>query len=219
MNTVDVMRFLSGIGMAVPTPVQRQTMAITPPLIPLSVSDLPDVPFPTNESEAVRKDLEHLASLRPSKDEKKFAKIVDTDLGAPFRNYIRSAGLQVDVSVVDDLLSAVIPLTLALKFKYQRLRPRELAYMYGIDLDVYPSKTVNSPSYPSGHTLQAYLIAYVLGAKFPDHARALEDIARRIGLSRLHLGVHYPSDVDAGQFFANQIAQSVPNILDRAKST
>jgi hypothetical protein len=219
MNTVDVVRFLSGIGMAVPTPNQRQTMKVHSSLIPLSASDLPDVPFPTNESEAVRQELDYLAALRPSKDEKKFARLVDTDLAAPFRDYIRSHGLQVVVSDIDYLLSESVPLVLASKFKYQRLRPRELAYMYGIDLDVYPSKTVNTPSYPSGHALQAYLIAYVLGAKFPDHAGALEEIARRIGLSRLHLAVHYPSDVDAGQFFASQIAKSVGSIFDRKNRT
>ena len=209
MNTVDAIRFLSGIGMAVPLPDQRQAMLVKSKVIPVSVSEIVDVPYPSNESEAVRQELAYLASLRPSRDEARFAKVVDGDLAAPFRSYLADQRLPIDISVVGLLVSEAVPLTLALKFKYNRSRPRELAYMYGVDLDVFDSKSANTPSYPSGHMLQATLIAEVIGALHPQHLDGLREIAEKIGLSRMQLGLHFQSDIDYGRMCAQLIAPLV----------
>lgn len=57
-----------------------------------------------------------------------------------------------------------------------------------------------SPSFPSGHTTDAFAMAIVLAlmfrkwwVTFPAFLWAL-----LVGYSRMHLGVHYPSDVAAG---------------------
>ncbi|MBI2468833.1 MAG: phosphatase PAP2 family protein [Candidatus Rokubacteria bacterium] len=53
-------------------------------------------------------------------------------------------------------------------------------------------------SFPSGHASQTVAIAVVLAAVYPRLTLPLYVAAGAVGLSRLILGVHYPSDVLAG---------------------
>ncbi|HEY9644631.1 MAG TPA: phosphatase PAP2 family protein [Coleofasciculaceae cyanobacterium] len=63
-----------------------------------------------------------------------------------------------------------------------------------------------SYSFPSGHALGSLVLygflAYLLGLQFPRWSRLIYGLAvgliGLIGLSRLYLGVHYPTDVIAG---------------------
>lgn len=53
-------------------------------------------------------------------------------------------------------------------------------------------------SFPSGHTLHAVMAAVAVGTLVPSLATAFVLLAVLLGLSRVALGVHYPSDVLAG---------------------
>lgn len=63
-----------------------------------------------------------------------------------------------------------------------------------------------SYSYPSGHALGSMVLysflAYLLGTHYPKYAKVFYSVAAiliaAIGLSRLYLGVHWPTDVIAG---------------------
>ena len=53
-------------------------------------------------------------------------------------------------------------------------------------------------SFPSGHTLHAVCFTVMLATYLPEWAAALVALATLIALSRVILGLHYPTDVAAG---------------------
>ncbi len=53
-------------------------------------------------------------------------------------------------------------------------------------------------SFPSGHTTAAFAMAYVYGDQYPKLRIPLYIAAASVGISRIYVGEHYPSDVLAG---------------------
>lgn len=63
-------------------------------------------------------------------------------------------------------------------------------------------------SFPSGHTLHAVSFAVVAIHAFPVLAWVLVPLALLIAVSRVVLGLHYPSDVVAGALLGEGVAQA-----------
>ena len=111
-------------------------------------------------------------------------------IGAAMAVWLRRPLLLV-VLVVSLRLSAI--LDGVLKRAIGRQRP-PLA-----DSHVHPLITVpHDPSMPSGHAMMAFTGAVFLGAVVPRFRWPLLVLAAGIALSRVYLGVHYPSDVLVG---------------------
>jgi undecaprenyl-diphosphatase len=68
-------------------------------------------------------------------------------------------------------------------------------------------------SLPSGHTAAAWLMASIVAHYYPPFALLAYSWAALIGLSRVLLGVHYPSDVFAGTLLGITIASTSISIL------
>jgi undecaprenyl-diphosphatase len=60
------------------------------------------------------------------------------------------------------------------------------------------SVEIFDPSFPSAHTVYAFMMATLLAWWFPRYRVAFFLIAVFIGWTRIYLGMHYPTDVLAG---------------------
>ena len=72
-------------------------------------------------------------------------------------------------------------------------------------------------SYPSGHTMDAYLSAILLARMVPEKRDELFARAAAAGQSRVVAGVHYPTDLEGGRISAVALAVELlhnPEALD-----
>jgi undecaprenyl-diphosphatase len=68
-------------------------------------------------------------------------------------------------------------------------------------------------SFPSGHTLHAVSFTMIAASAFPSLALVLVPAAVLIALSRVVLGLHYPSDVLAGGLLGAAIARATMTLI------
>lgn len=111
-------------------------------------------------------------------------------------------------------VAGAIPLDAALKVAFHRARP----------LPFFDIRAPQSYSFPSGHALFAFCIFGVLAAITTARTKRVwlrvgiwvvaGAMVFLIGLSRIYLGVHYPSDVVAG-YLAAAIWVSTIAVVDR----
>ncbi|MGD9388618.1 MAG: phosphatase PAP2 family protein [Gammaproteobacteria bacterium] len=71
------------------------------------------------------------------------------------------------------------------------------------------ARALDRYSFPSGHTLHAVAFTLVATSAFPELAWLLVPFAVLVALSRVILGLHYPSDVAAGALLGALLAQTV----------
>jgi undecaprenyl-diphosphatase len=77
-----------------------------------------------------------------------------------------------------------------LKLTFHRQRPQQ-----------FVGESLDSFSFPSGHALKSaafYILLAILSSRHPAIRAAAVALALLIGISRIYLGVHYPTDVLGG---------------------
>jgi undecaprenyl-diphosphatase len=92
-------------------------------------------------------------------------------------------------------LTGILGVLIYQRLKHMLLRERPFIRHAGITLAMPP---LDRYSFPSGHTLHAVAFTWQAVASFPQLAWVLIPLASLIALSRVVLGLHYPSDVIAG---------------------
>jgi undecaprenyl-diphosphatase len=108
------------------------------------------------------------------------------------------------VAAVAHMLGAGVVCTVLYKWlKAKTSRPRPYQVNHAIACNAAP---LDQFSFPSGHTLHAVAFSVVLLAYFPGFAWLVLSFTALVGLSRMVLGLHYPSDVLAGAALGGAVA-------------
>jgi hypothetical protein len=164
--------------------------------------------FPLNDSELVKDELNDVVDYIDSiSDEENKAfltryKAYDRSLIQVITTTFKQKGIDVE-DLCEDIVKDIRNLIYKLKYFYQRPRPNQLAQYYKLKLFPYNSFSASTPSYPSGHTLEAYVILNVIADKYPNQYQFCNEMIDDIAYSRLYLGLHFQTDND----FAIQIAK------------
>jgi undecaprenyl-diphosphatase len=95
-----------------------------------------------------------------------------------------------------------------IKINVNRLRP----YLILKNLNIRKIG-IDNYSFPSGHTTCAFCIAAMLSLNFPSLLLISFLTATSVGLSRMYLGVHYPSDVFIGILIALATSYTIFSIV------
>ncbi|MGA2081343.1 MAG: phosphatase PAP2 family protein [Holophaga sp.] len=116
---------------------------------------------------------------------------------------LESPGFPLTRALAEDLRLDLRRTTGSLKDWFARPRP------YQAMAQIKPAvRLETNSSYPSGHSAWGVAEATLLAALEPGRREAILDRGRLVGYDRALAGVHYPSDVEAGQRVGEAFAQT-----------
>lgn len=132
-------------------------------------------------------------------------KILDDDMSRLFYAVLTHHNIDIDKKEIEKIQVSITPIIKKHKKHFNIDRPNVLAKKLGIPYKIDYLKSAQTPSYPSGHTTQAYYLALVLSERYPKLKTILFRVAKMIESSRIDRGVHFLSDNKAGIELAHRI--------------
>ena len=112
-----------------------------------------------------------------------------------------------DKSIAANFIEKSAPIILDLKKHHNRKRPYELDKK----LDAIILKSMQTPSYPSGHSVQGTGIALLLADKYPKAKSAFLQTGKNISYSRRVAHAHYLSDSKEGDELGKLMYKFIKN--------
>lgn len=109
--------------------------------------------------------------------------------------------------ICESIANDVVPIVTKIKYYFNRPRPTQLSAYLGVDLHPLFSFFSSSPSYPSGHVTMSAITIEVLGSIYPDAYMKARPLINNIRSSRIHMGVHYPSDNEMAMVLASKVIE------------
>ena len=194
-------------------------------LLPANEFEIPD--FPANSSTQTKAEIAFLLELQATarteekvKESLAFAYVYynvntkkgDADFETMQRNlfhigrqlpYFKPEMLPITTQMMTKMWSDATYYFWALKFKHNRTRP------YMLDARIKKLNDTNFQAYPSGHASASYVAAYIYQELLPEHTNLFVKNAYDMAFSREILGVHFPSDSEAGRVFARQFVNQL----------
>jgi len=147
---------------------------------------------------------QEIKALKKIKLNKSFVKKYD-NIEAAFKKTADEQNIKdYDKNIAAKLIKESAPVILELKKYHNRSRP------YDLDkgLSAVKMKSMNTPSYPSGHSAQGMLIASVLKDKY-GKSSAFMQTAKNISDSRNMAHAHYMSDSKNGTELGKQLYKHI----------
>ena len=136
---------------------------------------------------------QEIKALKKIPLKKEYVKKYD-DIEAAFKKTAKEQGIKdYDEKIAAKLIKESAPIILELKKHYNRPRP------YDLDKSMahFKMKSMETPSYPSGHSVQGVLIGSALKMKYGKSA--FMQTAKNISYSRRVARAHYKSDSNMGE--------------------
>ena len=147
---------------------------------------------------------QEIKALKKIKLNKSFVKKYD-DIEAAFKKTAKEQGIKdYDKNIAAKLIKESAPVILELKKYHNRPRPYDL----DTSLNAIKMKSMNTPSYPSGHSAQGILIASALKDKY-GKSSAFMQTAKNISDSRNIAHAHYKSDSVNGTKLGKQLYKHI----------
>jgi len=113
--------------------------------------------------------------------------------------------------IIQKLINESAPIIIKIKKHHNRPRPKVMAKKIKTKMEDMEMASMKTPSYPSGHSVQGYLIGMVLSSKYPQKRDKLMKTARDISYSRRVARAHYKSDSLLGEQIGKDMYNHVKN--------
>lgn len=167
-------------------------------------------PYPENVSAEAKAEVYEVVSKIDKLVNEEWRKrcfFIDKQLGKYLSGYAQKAGMRQFKSIFEQVNDLYLnSLIYRIKYHYNRIRPNPLAYHLNIGLTSANTRTGHTPSYPSGHTLQAHfftkLISDVMNVPWSDEP------TREVAASRMSMGIHFKSDNDFAVKISEYLTQT-----------
>jgi hypothetical protein len=182
-------------------PSEKHQDRIDYPVTLFNEFEMPDRPFPGNAS---RQTLEELKYLVKQEGDDESIKEHD-DVAKVFKKKHKELGLEFNKDEIKELLRQSAKHLMELKYKYNRPRPYQLAEFYGLDVSKFNLESMKTPSYPSGHATQGYLMGEFYSERYPEHREEFMEVAEDVAESRIKAKAHFPSDKKFGKELAEKL--------------
>jgi acid phosphatase (class A) len=188
----------------------------------------PSVDVPANSSKRTRAELDYMLELQRTRTEaelewslklaniyynptiinpadKQYASNRDNlfYLGRGMGSWFRREELPLTTDLLSKTAHDATVYILEFKLKYARPRP------YTLEPALKAPQQPPHGSFPSGHSFNNYVNAELLARLAPDRREGLLAEAHAFAWSREILGVHYPSDSEAGRILASEFVRSL----------
>ena len=148
---------------------------------------------------------QEIKALKKIPLKKEFVKKYD-NIESAFKKTAEEQGVKdYDKNIAAKLIKDSAPVILELKKHHDRKRPYELDK----NLKSIVLKSMQTPSYPSGHSVQGVLIAKVLSDKHPKAKSAFAKTGENISYSRRVARAHYKSDSKLGENIGNSMYKHI----------
>ena len=161
-------------------------------------------PFPDNSSKKTLEEVKYLSNIE---EDREFVEEHDK-VSKVFGKLHEELGLEFNKDEAKKYNRESAKHIMELKYKYQRPRPHQIADFYGIDLNGVDLDSMKTPSYPSGHATQGYLLGMIYSERYPQYNEEFIRLAEDIAESRIVGKAHFPSDKKAGIELAEKLFQN-----------